>query len=471
LRRISISWSAPLVFGILLSACGTRSPVPTTTTPTPTAPEAIQIRWFIGFGTGDDPAQRNAETAVINDFNNSQNRIKLIQEVVPRDSAKEKLAAEIAAGKGPDLVGPISWAESNAFHDQYLDIAPLIKSSGFDTSVFHSELPKIYETSKTTVGLPFAIYPSAVFYNTALFDVAGLRYPPANYGDQYTLPDGSRVNWTWDTLTQVAKLLTLDAVGKNATQDGFDKTNIQQYGFTWQNENQPSYWGSYWAGGSYLADDGKTAQVPDAWKAAWKWTYESIWGNTPFAGSLALEAGSRFGSGNPFHSNKVAMAIDTIQYACCLNDLKTWDIGILPMYNDKVSSHLGEITFRIWKGTKHPEEAFQVLAYLVTTGVQKLIIGSKELPAAYDAVPALTDSAQAWITKKKAAFPKVNNWATIIAGSYYPDVPSAEIYLPNFNAAWSRGLTFANFLRSQSGLDIEKEIQTFTADLNSIFAK
>ena len=469
MRKTFIALSATLFLGLMSSACGTATLAPATAVPT--VGEATEIRWFIGFETGADPAQRNTETAVINDFNNSQNKIKLIPEVVASDSAKDKLAAEIAAGKGPDIIGPVDWAGSNAFNGQYLDIAPLIKSSGFDTSIYTSELLKTYETSQETVGLPFVVYPSVVFFKTTLFNAAGLRYPPANYGDQYILPDGSKVDWTWDTLAQVAKLLTLDAAGKNATETGFDKSNIQQYGFTWQTENQPSYWGSYWAGGSYLADDGKTAQAPDAWKAAWKWTYDSIWGDPPFAGSAAVESSSQFGSGNPFNSKKVAMAIDTIQYACCMNDVKTWDAGILPMYNDQVSGRIGEATFRIWKGTKHPDEAFQVLSYLVTTGVQKLIIGGKDLPAAYNSVPALTASSQDWIDTQKVEFPWVKNWDTILAGLNYPDIPSVDSYIPNYDEAWARGQAFGNLIRSRGDLDLDTEIQKFTADLNIIFAK
>ena len=105
------------------------------------------------------------------------------------------------------------------------------------------------------MGLPFAVFPSAMFYNKALFDEAGLNYPPGAYGEKYVMPDGSEVDWSWDTVAEVAKLLTVDVNGKNATEADFDKTQIVQYGFTWQFENHPSYWGSFWDGGSMLADE------------------------------------------------------------------------------------------------------------------------------------------------------------------------------------------------------------------------
>jgi multiple sugar transport system substrate-binding protein len=471
-----------LVLGLALSACTTTTPtegatavptaeVATTVPPTagPTGP--IPVRWFIGLGTGTDPAQLKPQAQVVADFNKSQSKIQLQMEILNYDAAKDVLSTEIASGSAPDIIGPVGFSGSNTYYGQWLDIAPYIKSSGFDTSVFNPELLKMYESSQGTVGLPFAVYPSTVFYNTALFDAAGMKYPPAKYGDKYTMPDGSSVDWSWDTLTAVAKLLTIDSAGKNATEAGFDKTKITQYGYTWQFDNHPSYWGSFWASGTMLAADGKTAQAPDAWVAAWKWTYSSIWGDQPFAPNAAVKGSADWGTGNVFNSGKIAMTDEPAWYTCCMGNVKTWDAGIMPSYNGKVAGRVDADTFRIWKGTKHPEEAFAVLSYLVTTGVQKLIIGSADLPAAYGAVPARTADLQTWIDAKKVTFPWVKNWDTLLAGLSYPDVPSAETYVPNFSEAWNRGNTFTSLLESKGDLDIDKEIQTYISDLTAIFSK
>ncbi len=77
-------------------------------------------------------------------------------------------------------------------------------------SVFNPNLLPLFETSEGTVGLPFAVYPSAIFYNKAIFDSAGYNYPPAKYGDKYKMPDGSMVEWNWDTVAKVAQALTTD---------------------------------------------------------------------------------------------------------------------------------------------------------------------------------------------------------------------------------------------------------------------
>ena len=45
-----------------------------------------------------------------------------------------------------------------------------------------------------------------------------------------------------------------------------------------------------------------------------------------------------------------------------------FQVGILPMGADgTVHGRVDADTFRIWKGTKIPEEAFTVLSYLITT--------------------------------------------------------------------------------------------------------
>jgi multiple sugar transport system substrate-binding protein len=476
MRKIFVVLSALTVMALLLVACGpTATPEKVTVKETVVVPGEVagktNVRWYVGMGTGTDPVQVRAELAVVNAFNASQDKINLILEIVPYDSAKDVLSTQIASGNGPDIIGPVGWGGSNAFNGQWLDISSLMTSSGFDGSIFNPALVSMYETSEGQVGLPFAVYPSTVFYNTKLFDEAGLAYPPAKYGVKYKMPDGSEVEWSWETLSAVSKLLTIDGAGLNSTEEGFNKDDIKQYGYTWQFEQHPSYYGSFWAGGSMVAADGKTAQAPDAWVAAWKWTYDAIWGAQPFIANGSVEGSQDYGGGNPFNSNKVAMTDQPFWYTCCMGEVKTWDAGAMPSYNGKVAGRIDADTFRVWKGTKVPEQAFEVLKYLVTDAVQILIVGSKDMKAAYGAIPALTSAQEAWRAEKAIAYPWVKNLDTVIAGLDYPDVPSAEGFMPNYNEAWERGGKFANLLRNTAGLDLDKEIATYLADLTVIFGK
>jgi multiple sugar transport system substrate-binding protein len=147
-----------------------------------------------------------------------------------------------------------------------------------------------------------------------------------------------------------------------------------------------------------------------------------------------------------------------------------WDIGTMPTYNGKVGGRIDADTFRIWKGTKNPQAAFDVMYWLETVGIQKLIIGSADKPAPYGALPAAASLQADWLAAKKATFPDVQNWDTVIAGLNYPDVPSAESYTPNYSQGWDRGKTFYSLLISQP-IDLEKEEATFLSDMQAIFDK
>ena len=192
---------------MILTACGaaatTAAPAATAAPATAAAPAGkVLIRWTIGIGTGTDPAQVPIENAVVDDFNKAQNNIYLVDEVIPNASARDTISTEIAAGAGPDIIGPVGWIGSNAFYGQWLDLAPYIKASNYDTSKFDPALAKSYQTDQGTVGFPFAVYPSAFFYNTGLFTEAGLNPLPAKYGDQYKMPDGSMVSLGLDCGSQ-----------------------------------------------------------------------------------------------------------------------------------------------------------------------------------------------------------------------------------------------------------------------------
>jgi multiple sugar transport system substrate-binding protein len=290
------------------------------------------------------------------------------------------------------------------------------------------------------------------------------------------MPDGSTVDWSWDTVAKVGKALTTDKAGKNATEAGFDKNNIVNYGFTYGFENSILYTGAFWQGGSVVAADGKTAQIPAAWKDSWKWLYDGIWGDQPFIPNQNYQQSLNNG-GNPFDGNHVAMIDNPIWYTCCMGHVTTdgsdkstatWDAGIMPSYNGKVGGRVDADTFRILKTTKHPQEAFDAMYYLETKAVAKLIIGTKDKPAPYGALPARTADQAAWLAAKQATFPQVKNWDTILAGLSYPDNPSAEAYMPNFIKAFDRTRTFYALILT-SPVDLAKEEATFQSDMQTIF--
>ena len=412
-------------------------------------------------------------TAVVDDFNASQENIQLILEL-PRGDI-HTLADVYASGDGPDIVGPFGWSVWPNLPVAWLDLTPWIRSEGYDLAQFPSELVDAYKT-EGQMSLPFVVDPSALFYNTELFDAAGLEYPPAAYGDTYRMPDGTEVEWTWDAVRDVARLLTLDDDGKNAADPGFDGSEIRQYGFTWQYQNHPNFWGSYWAEGSMVATGGSKgsyeAQVPDSWRAAWRWTYDAIWGDRPFMGSTEVEGSEDFGGGNPFDSGKVAMTVVPSWYLCCMQNNHSWDAAALPAYAGLVAGRVEESTFRIWKETRHPREAFAALTFLLGEGARTLILGGEDMPGLYaNVVPARTADQKDWVDAQRERFPWVQNWDVVLAGLNIPGSAETDTTMPNYKDAWNRGTAFADLLRGTGGLDLDQEIEKYLNDLAVIFNK
>ena len=165
---------------------------------------------------------------VTDEFNASQDNIELILEVEPYDSARDTLAIQFDAGNAPDIIGPVGIGVSNFFHGQWLDLDPLIKSTNFDTTVFNDALVQIYQTEEGQIGLPFAVFPTALFFQKFMFDEAGLNYPPSNIGDPYVWPDGREAKWSWETLAEVAKQLTKDVQWLTSRDEDFDPDNLSR---------------------------------------------------------------------------------------------------------------------------------------------------------------------------------------------------------------------------------------------------
>jgi multiple sugar transport system substrate-binding protein len=436
----------------------------------PAMDEKVQIRWFVGLGTGTDPEQVATQEEVVADFNASQDKIELVLEIVPFDSARDTLSTQIASGAGPDIVGPVGWGGSNDFFGQWLDITPYMGS--FDLSVFDPALVKFYQTEEGQVGLPFAVFPGAMYFQPAMFDEAGLNYPPQVYGEKYVFPDGTEADWNWETITEVARLLTVDVNGLNSTEEGFDVTNMVQVGYEAQWQSVISV-ATFYAGAANMYSGTEKGSyevtVPDSWKEAWQWYYDGMYGEQPFIANGPLAGAPEFGNGNVFNAGKAAMGLTQTWYTCCLGDMVAagleFQLGIQPIgTNGEVAGRVDADTFRILKGSDHPEEAFEVLSYLITTG------GDKLLPA-YGAMPAIADKTDAFFEAKSADYPFVTDesWNVFIQGLAYPDTPSAEQYVPNSIKAYARFATFFDLMRNTPDLDFDAEYQKLIDDVNVIY--
>ena len=443
---------AALLVGVLVTTAG----------PSAQAREKVKIVLFIGLGTGTNPEQIDTQNAVTDAFNASQDAITLELNIAgSNQSAPDVLATLIASGTPPDIVGPVGFQGSNMFAGEWLDLQPLIESTGYSLSDIPANLVDSYRSlSEGLTGLPFGVFPGVLYYNVDLFDEAGLNYPPAVAGDPYIMPDGTEVPWDYDTVAEIGKILTVDANGNDATSPDFDANNIVQYGFDHQWDTMRSDFHTF--GAAYVVDENNKVNFPENWRAEAQWLWDSVWTwhISPTDGIIASE----LLNANAFASGRIAMARSMAWYTCCLNTLTSnWDLAVQPAYQGTIYAPIDLDTFRIDKNTAHPEEAFTVLTYLLGEG-------ALDLTSVYGAFPARPELQQPWIDAKAAQYPSVTHWEVIPDSIPLAPNPHHESWYPGYNKGQNRFNDFKVLLRSDTGgdIDLNADFDKLQSDIQAI---
>lgn len=432
----------------------------------PFDPSSGDLRWYCCLGGGEDPRQVKIEKQIAADFGAANPGISLKFQAITYESAYDSLFNAISNDNSPDVVGPVGVNGIASFHGQWLDLTNLIASAGFDLSAYSPTLVDFYRTDDGQVGIPFDAYPSMLWYSRRMFDEAGLNYPPHKYGEPYTMPDGSQREWNYDTIRELALILTVDETGLDATQEGFNPEKIEQWGFDPQRDDL-RYLGSYWAPGSLVGADGTTVTIPDAWKAAWKWFYNGIWTDHFLLTGPKYDAIAEPAGGFAFFSGRVAMSMNYLWTTYGLGPdtplAGDWDLAALPSYvSGQFVSPLNADTFSILKGSKHQQEAFLAVEYLVRDRAADLLA-----PDVYGGMPAATADQPAYLESLDAEFPHDVDWQVVSDSLQYPDVPNSESYMPEYAESADIMNTYLSRWTTTAGLDLDAEIEALRAELQA----
>jgi multiple sugar transport system substrate-binding protein len=458
------------------ASAGPATGAPATAAPGTAAPPtfaAADLRWYCCLGTGEDPAQVPTENEVAAGFAEKYPGSTLKFEVVTYDSARATLSTQIAAGNAPDIVGPAGVGGIAAFKGQWLDLDPLITKWGYDTSQFDPGAVSFYHNDdEGQFGLPFAIYPSMLWYKNDHFTDAGLNPPPHKYGEKYKMPDGTEVDWDYDTIREIAKILTVDANGNDATSADFDPTKIEQYGFEVQRDDLRGL-GAYFGAGNLTGADGKTVTIPDAWKDGWKFFYDGMWKDHFIMTGPVYETDEFNGGGYSFFSGRVAMAENFLWTTYGVADAGTdWDLGAIPSHNGTTTSPLNADTFAVMKGSKNPDAAFAAFTYLIGDA-------SDELLGLYGGMPARPDKQDAFFDALDAStgedgevrFPQGVDWQVAKDSVQYADNPNFEAYMPKYNETLTILGTYLSKWTTTPGLNMDAEIEALRAEVQAEWDK
>jgi multiple sugar transport system substrate-binding protein len=437
------------------------------------AQDKVQVRWYVGLGTGTSADQIEGQQAIVDDFNASQDEIELVLEVVENAQAYDVLATQIAAGNAPDIVGPMGIRGREGFGGNWLDLTPLIEADNYDLSDFDPALIEFYRVpDQGQLGLPFAVFPSFTMYNIDLFDEAGIPYPPANYGDPYIDWDGNEREWNFETIREVAMILTVDADGNDATMEGFDLNNVVQFG--WGNQ-QTDMRGrlAMWGANNFVDADGN-AQIPENWRIAENWYHDAMWvdGFYPsgvYSGSELLGGGS----GNWFGTGNLAMTSTAHLWYLGWGQGEldaAFDFAPIPSYEGVATAKLHADTFSITSATENPDAAWTVLQYMMDERGEDLLALYGGLPARTSLQETFFDT---YINGLSEAYPQFDwanmNWDVVLAGISIPDRPSHEDFLPSIAESEARYIEYSQLIENNADVDVDAELDNLLEDLQAIY--
>ena len=436
------------------------------------AQDPVRIRWYVGLGAGTDAPLVAAQEAIVADFNASQDGIEVVLEIVDNAQAYDVLSTQIAAGNAPDIVGPMGIRGRASFPGAWLDLSSLIEANNYDLSDFDPALIDFYRVEgEGQLGIPFAVFPSFLMYNVDLFDEAGIPYPPSAYGESYVDWEGNEHEWNTDALSEVAKILSVDINGNDATMDEYDTNNIVQFGYGTQFSDvrgRATLFGS----GNFVDADGN-AVIPDAWREAEHWYHNAMWND--FFSPNGVYSGSEImggGSANWFDTGNMGMITIHLWYLGwgTANLDAAWDFGPVPSHNGVTTAKLHADTFSVMKGSDNPQEAFEVLSYLLGER-------AADLTSLYGGMPARlslqADFLERTVAAQSEAYPDVDwanlNWDVVLAGLQHPDNPNHEEGMPSFLEASARYGEYGQLVDNNADEDVDAALDALRDDLQAIF--
>jgi multiple sugar transport system substrate-binding protein len=305
--------------------------------------------------TWTEAAEEQANQELLAAFEQANPGITVeLQNAPGSQEAMAKLQAMIAAEEAPDLVSlhgayfvPLASKGALLPLDDYLAQSQELKADDFNARLLNlcRRDGKLYSLPRYT-----SVY--ALFYNQDLLDAAGVKYP-----DQQN-------PWDWKAYLDTAKQLTRDTDGDGAADQWgcyIDFWEARVYPWLWQN------------GADIFSEDRSrcTLDTPEAIEAV-EFVAELLQTHKVTPETLSTERDQGL---EVFSSGKVAMYmtgpwdIQTLNEAGRDEGLR-WGVAPLPM-GKRRATMLGTENYAICTQSKHPDEAWKLFEFLMTSRSQE----------------------------------------------------------------------------------------------------
>ena len=380
-RREFLTLAGVVAACALLAACGFGGGAPTTN-----SGDQVQLVYQDWSSAWFPPMVEE----MMEKFHESHPNIRVFYTSDPAD-VENTMLAEMAAGTAPDVFQgcctffPI-WAQEGFT----LDLRPFIEQD-LDESFTADWDPAQYASFLTKDGLRYAVpkYHGALalYYNKDIFDEYGVAYP-----------DGS---WDHDDYLSAMKRLTHDRDGDGSTDlwgsmidVSWDRIQVHVNG---------------WGGHLVDPDDPMVCRMaePEAMEAL-EWIRARIWDDGVIATDLNVQA---LGTREAFLGGRLAMVEDG---SWALKDIlakSDFRVGVAPFPSGPVRRVTLATTdgYGIFAGTEHPEEAWELLKFLISEDYGRAMARANFLQPAR---PSLVDE---WASFIRDEFPEKAREVDILA--------------------------------------------------------
>lgn len=308
------------------------------------------------------------------------------------------LTTGFVAGTAPDVfTNHLQQYPTFVEMEQLVDIGPLIERDGVDVDIYLEGLADLWVRDGARYGLPKDWDTIAIVYNQAMTAAAGIS-------------EAEMRALTWNpvdggTFQEVAARLTLDRNGNDALSPDFDRNGIVQHGFSFAYDG---------AGAGY----GQTEWSHFAVSTGWSFN-DGIWGSEYYyddprfistidwLARLMRDMGvmpafsdiSALGGNSLFYAGQVAMLTDGSWMIGGHAANAPFEVGFapLPAGPEGRKSMFNGLADSIWVGTRHQEEAWQLVKHLASPACQE-VVGAAGV--VFPAIPSAVDTALATFAER-----------------------------------------------------------------------
>lgn len=316
-------------------ACSNKTETSSSSGNTKKKDEKVELTFMIW----GNEAHQEMYNELLEKFYETHPNIKVNLESVPFPDYQQKITVLAAGRELPD----IGWAAERMV-PQFMengileDVSSFKEDAEYNMDDFFPSTLELFEKDGKLYGIPFSTPPMVLFYNEDLFVKAGEKTPNEHV---------EAGTWNWEQFEKSAQSISANGTyGANFFRDW--NTWIALLSHTWSN------------GGSLFNDD----TTKFTWNSKQGVETLSMLDRMMFNAKSHPKAGEQVS----FESGKIGMFFDVYSYVSRAREVKDfkWDIAPLPEGPEGRFPMLGQAGYTMFAGSKHPEEAKELLKFLTS---------------------------------------------------------------------------------------------------------